>query len=100
MNFDKFKNESLLLISCSSGNIEQVKKLLSEGADVHAYDDQALINASYYGHLEIVKLLVEHGANIHAQNDESLNMTRYKKHLEIVSYLEKQILIENISEIN
>ena len=43
---------------------------VTNGANIHANADEALIWAALNGHLEIVKFLVTHGANIHAQDDE------------------------------
>ena len=44
--------------------------------------------ASKYGHLEVVKYLVSNGANIHAQNDWALILASENGHLEVVKYLE------------
>ena len=42
-----------------------MKYLVEHGANIHARDNEALIEASYFGHLEVVKYLEERGADIH-----------------------------------
>ena len=56
----------------ASRNLEEVKKLLANGADIHDFDDYAIKWASLNGNIEFVKILVEHGADIHANHDEAL----------------------------
>jgi hypothetical protein len=68
-------------------NLEVIKELIEQGADVHADNDSALCWASYYGHLELVKYLVEQGADVHANNDEALRWASYYGHSGIVEYL-------------
>jgi ankyrin repeat protein/caspase domain-containing protein len=48
------------------GDINSVKPLLDQGADVNEsfYGETALMVASYYGHIEIVKLLLNRGADV------------------------------------
>jgi len=77
-------------------NLENAKKLLSEGADVHDNNDQALWTASMFGHLEIVKLLVAHGAKIY---DEVIRIAKDNGHLEIEEYLTKRTMIKKLEEI-
>ena len=57
--------EQLLVVAALKGNIEEVKRLVEEGADVHAGQEAALRYAAENGHLETVKWLVEAGADIH-----------------------------------
>ena len=68
-------------------NLEKVKYLIRQGADIHAEYDYAFLLASGKGHLETVKYLVEHGANIHAEYDYAFLMASDNGHLEIVKYL-------------
>lgn len=51
------------------GNVEQVKSLVAQGADINATDSTgwtALMFAARDGHFEVVKLLLANGANINA----------------------------------
>ena len=68
------------------GNLEVVKYLVKQGADINAAEDSysVLYLASRRGYLEIVKYLVECGANI---TEVSLNAAVYNEHWEIVKYL-------------
>jgi ankyrin repeat protein len=69
------------------GNLKEVKRLLSEGEDVHVDVDYAFRHASYGGHLEVVKLLLAHGADVHAKNNQALGWASSKGHLEVVKLL-------------
>jgi hypothetical protein len=86
------------------GSLKEVKRLLIEGADVHAGNDRALLNACITGNLGIVKLLVAYGANIHAHGVHNLiSYTRnYNKngYLEVLEYLNKQLILEKINELS
>ncbi|MBT9536817.1 MAG: ankyrin repeat domain-containing protein, partial [Nitrospirae bacterium] len=56
-----------LMSAVGSGDINAVKRLLNEGADVNAKDSDnysALMVAALDGYTEIVKLLIEKGADI------------------------------------
>jgi ankyrin repeat protein len=58
-----------LLVASDKGDVEKVKKLLKEGADVNAkgkYGYTPLHKAAFYRYIEIVKLLIENGANVNA----------------------------------
>jgi ankyrin repeat protein len=78
------------------GDLNKVKELIEQGADIHA-DDFALRWASYYGHLVVVKYLVEQGANIHALNDCAIRWASENGHLDVVKYLKRVIKLRNIS---
>jgi ankyrin repeat protein len=80
-------NNSALAFSVRSGHLEVVKYLIDKGADIHDYNDQAFLVASSYGHLEIVKYLISKGADIHARNDEALTLAYDDRHNDIVKFL-------------
>ena len=69
------------------GDLEKIKCLISEGADVHEDNDAAIKYAARNGHLDVVKYLVKNGANIRAENDEALRLAAYFGRLEIVNYI-------------
>jgi len=77
-----------------SGDLETLKKLISEGVDVEIKEecgDTPLIFASEYGLFEVVKYLIEEGnADVEAKNNHEENpliMASIGGHLEIVKYL-------------
>ena len=76
-----------LIEACEVGNLEEVKKLIEEGADIHIRSDWPISGAANYGHLDVVKYLVENGTNIHADDDWPLRWAVFKGHLEVVKYL-------------
>jgi ankyrin repeat protein len=58
--YDQFIDE------IENNNIEQVNKLLNEGADIHYNNDLPLMISSYRGYYEMTKFLLDNGANINA----------------------------------
>ena len=68
-------------------NVEIMKYLIENGADVHARDDYAIRYSAKNGHIEVVKYLIDNGADIHACNDFALRYSAANGHLEVVKYL-------------
>ncbi|KPL20242.1 MAG: hypothetical protein AMJ75_12065, partial [Phycisphaerae bacterium SM1_79] len=65
------KSEQLIQAS-KDGNIQSVKNLLSESANVNAKDYQnrtPLMWAAYNGHTEVIKLLLEKNADVNAKTN-------------------------------
>ena len=73
--------------ACRVGDLDEAEALLKQGADIHAYEDCALIWAAEAGRLDVVKYLVEHGADIHAEDDWALRWAALFGHLDVVNYL-------------
>ena len=99
----KSTNETLLHIACSKGNLDIVKCLCENGANVEVKDDNGetpLHFACYYGNFSIVKYLCEvKEANIEVENNigiTSLNVARMLKHNRIVKYIENIINKRNL----
>lgn len=80
-------NDSALRIAALHGRLDVVKYLVEQGSDIHAWDDIALRLAASNGHTEIVKYLVEHGADIHAFDESALRLAAENGNTEIVKYL-------------
>ena len=72
-------------VSCNQ--LELLRLLVKQGADIHARNNYALRRAAYKGHLEIVKFLVKQGADIHALNDYALRRAACSGQLEVVMYI-------------
>jgi len=83
-----------LFQACKEGDLEKVKLLVENKADITAEHNTALIEASYHGQLEIVKFLLENKADIAAENNEALQEASLKGHSEIVKFL-----IENKADV-
>ena len=75
------------IYACRKGQIDQVKYLVKQGADIHANNNEALRLASKYGKYDVVKYLVENGA---ANNDKALRLASKYGHIHIVKYLVEQ----------
>ena len=59
--------ESALSVACSQGEIENVKKLVEQGADINKKDPanfSPIMRAATNGHKRIVEYLVDNGAKI------------------------------------
>ncbi len=74
--------------ACENGNLNEIKKLVLEGANIHEEDSifSIIQYACYYGSLEIVKFLVSVGANIH-EEDYTFLLACYNGHLETVKFI-------------
>ncbi len=85
------------LEAARSGEVEAVKKLLDEGADVNAryrYESTALFFAADQGNVELAKLLIERGVDINVKdtfyNATALAWAGMNNHVEIAI-----LLVEN-----
>ena len=73
-----------LLVAVREDDVDAVKRLLQQGADINATDDTGntpLINAARYGHLAIVRVLLDNGAKVDERNKlgtSALMMTIYQ----------------------
>src|SRR3972149_4926138 len=76
---------NLMEWACKHGHIAVVRKLIDqEGADVGAFDNQALRLASENGHLEVVRLLLDKGADVGADDNYALRWASENGHLAVV----------------
>jgi len=73
--------------AAQNNQLDELKNLLSQGANIHINNSEALREAAYYGYFEIVKILIERGANIHSGDDYALRFSARNGHLEIVKFL-------------
>lgn len=63
-----------LALAACSGQTECVTRLLALGANVHAFNNQALFVAALNGHGDVIQALLEGGADVHDRVDESIAM--------------------------
>ncbi|XP_048462979.1 protein phosphatase 1 regulatory subunit 12A-like isoform X3 [Rhincodon typus] len=92
----KFAEGAVFLAACSSGDQEEVEKLLQQGADINYTNVDgltALHQACIDENLDMVTFLVEHGANINQPDNEgwtALHAAASCGFMEITQYLIKQ----------
>ena len=68
-------------------DVNTIKYLIEQGADIHVYNDYVLRYSAENGNLELVKYLIEKGADIHANDDYALCWSAENGHLKVVKYL-------------
>ena len=81
------EKDDLLVNAAAKGELDLVKYALASGANVHAYNNAAIGNAT---DLNVVKYLVEHGADIHMRDEFPLHMATASNNFELVKYLVEQ----------
>lgn len=85
-----------LLVAASDGLLDVLKKLITNGANIHHCDEfngTALSMAVMNGHIGCVRYLVEHGADlseVDLQDMTFLHIAAMNGHLECVRYLVEQ----------
>lgn len=93
------KGDAVLLSAVSSGDVDSVKILVENGADI-AFEKNtetgstgpALILASLGGHLPVVRYLAQYGADLDIQNsfgETALMLAAAKGHYEVAEFLIK-----------
>ena len=82
--------QSPFVEACKSPDLEVVKYLVSQGADLRADVNYDVEVASENGHLEVVKYLVSQGANVQNRDNWAVQVASENGHLEVVKYLVSQ----------
>jgi len=77
-------------IAAAYGCLAMVRFLAKRGANVRAYEDEALRRSAENGHLGVVCYLVRRGANVCANDDEALRLSAKNGHLNVVRFLVKR----------
>lgn len=76
-----------LIIAARTGNLEKLKDLVSNGANIYAESNNAWSGAASNGHLEVIKYLISQGYDIHIDNDNAIKTAAHDGHLDIVKYI-------------
>ena len=93
-----------LIDATLNGDIELVRELLENGADINIRDnggDTPLILASIKGHTDIVRLLLENEANVNSigyDGDTALIRASDKGYADIVKLLGDVVLLESFAK--
>ena len=96
---DVTANDNEAIISAAEGNhLAIVKYLVSKGADVTADDNEVLLHAVANENLALVKYLVSQGADVTAQNNAAIIDATEYKNLDIVKYLVSQGATQDIKD--
>ncbi|XP_048258008.1 fibronectin type 3 and ankyrin repeat domains protein 1-like [Haliotis rufescens] len=78
--------------ACYAGNLEEVKRILSQGVDVNCrrWGWTPVMRAAYRGHRDVVELLVSEGADVSLVDRNGNNILHYacyEGHLETVKFV-------------
>ena len=68
LNINKYRKKTMdskskVIEAVKNNDLENIKRLVEQGANLHADDEEALQWAAEKGHLEVVKYLLEQGAD-------------------------------------
>jgi len=85
-------NKNVALIN--SLDIETIKYLIENGADIHYDNENIFLRCAIRGNLEMMKYLVENGANIHFNEEEALFLS-----FQYSNFKTTKFLIENGADI-
>lgn len=79
VNLTNHKGDTLLMLASYYGNLETVKMLLENEADMNVLNDRGqspIAGAVFKGYEEIVKAMVEKGADVHAGQPNAIDSAR------------------------
>jgi ankyrin repeat protein len=76
-----------LVNAAGRGDLQEVKELVANGADIRFGNDFVLRRSAEKGRLGVIKYLISKGANIHVWNDYPLRMSAFFRHFDVVDYL-------------
>jgi hypothetical protein len=79
-----------MLKAIQNNDLATIQYLVSQGADVTAQDNEAIMWASKDGHLATVQYLVTLGADVTAQDNRAVRLASRGGHLATVQYLVNQ----------
>jgi ankyrin repeat protein len=101
MNTNQTDLNEKLIEASKNYNIQEVRRLIKDGADVNArnkYDNTPLIWATHNSKLEAIKLLIQNGANVNTQNrdgDTPLLWAACNNNLDTI-----KLLVQNGANVN
>ena len=87
----KWKADKVILGPRRKIDVDVVRELIAEGADIHVCEDWSLRIAAARGHTKIVRMLLDADADVHACEDEALREAEAYGHTKIVAMLQEAV---------
>lgn len=66
------RKEDIFIEAVENGNSDLVSQLLDLGLNVRSNSNKAIKQSAYHGQIEMIKLLIDRGADLHAGNEMAL----------------------------
>ncbi|KAI1318963.1 hypothetical protein EDD11_005397 [Mortierella claussenii] len=79
--------DKALRYAVRGNDVEMVRLLMDYEADVHAFDEEAILVAAHKGHVEILRILIQAGADIETKAGAPLRQAAEGGHTEAVKVL-------------
>ncbi|KAG0202278.1 hypothetical protein BGX28_005163 [Mortierella sp. GBA30] len=79
--------DKALRYAVRGNDVEMVRLLMDYDADIHAFNEEAILVAAQKGHVEVLKLLIEAGADIETKAGAPLRQAAEGGHTEAVRVL-------------
>lgn len=76
-----------LVTAAAKGEVENVRRLLANDADIHFNTDLPLRAAAFTGNLATLQVIVEKGGDIHANKEEALLYAAKRGDVDMTRYL-------------
>lgn len=91
----KDKDRLLIYFAIIEYNIDYVKLLLENGADIHIYDDYPIQIISQYENPELMQCFLDYGANITIDNFKVVRDVYELKHMKTLNVLKSYMAKNN-----
>lgn len=90
LEMGRSKNDWAFQWACGKGDLETAKILFEHGANIHMWNERALIWAKSGNHLDICKWLISNGASIEVASKQEVHLAIWTCAKPIKNILEKE----------
>lgn len=90
------KDLLMVYFAVKTPNIEYVKLLLNNGANIHVHDDYPIQIVSHYNNPEMMKCFLDHGANLEIEDFYAVRMAETLNHQQTLDVLNSHMTTEQV----